>query len=107
MNQEDRIFKNKDLIQVSINYNKKKKKLFGYFMYQIIVTRGLRGKNKGKVPEVLIMGIPNSALENYCGANNLIITNKAVYEGDLDHPILWKEEESWTYKRREDLNGKK
>lgn len=106
MNQEGHL-ENRDLIQVSINYNKKKDKLFGYFIYQIIVTRGLRGKSKGKVPEVLIVGIPNSALQSYCVTNNLIITNKAVYEEDFNHPILWKEEESWTYKRREYLNGKK
>ena len=74
-------------------------------MYQIDVKRGMRGKTKGKVKEVLIVGIPKSAVENYCQTNKLIITNKAVYETTLDNPILFKEDDSWTYKRREDING--
>ena len=85
-----------NLIQVSIN------KSGVYFMYKVPqVKRGIRGKTKGKVDEVLIVGIPLKQVEEYCVRNNLIITNKAVYEEDLDNPILYLNEEGTAYERRE------
>ena len=84
---------NSDLIQVSINPDGS-----AYFMYSVKVTRGIRGKTKGKVDEFLIHGIPASALQNFCVKNNLIITNKAVYEDDMGTtPLLVKKTDSWTY----------
>lgn len=71
-------------------------------MYKVPqVKRGIRGKTKGKVDEVLIVGIPLKKVEEYCENSNLIITNKAVYEGDLDNPILYLNEEGTAYERRE------
>ena len=89
---------NQDLIQLSFN-----SKGSAYFIYQIKVTRGIRGNTKGKVNEVLIVGIPKSAIEKYCIKNNLFITNKAVYEGDWNTPLLFLNEDGTCYKRKEDL----
>lgn len=83
------------LIQISLN------KQGAYFMYQIEVARGLHGKNKGHVKEVLITGIPYNKVEKYCEQHNLIITNMTVYESDLNNPILFKKKDSWTYVEKE------
>ena len=100
MEESKHLIKNSDLVQVSINGGGSI-----YFLYAIKVQRGIRGKTKGKADELLIMGIPKSAIERYCRKNNLVITNKAVYEGDFDHPLLFRDDNSysWVYKRREDL----
>ena len=63
-----------------------------YFIYQVEVTRGIRGKTKGKVNEVIIFGVPYADLHRYCIEQHIFITNKAVYENDWDHPILWSKD---------------
>lgn len=51
-----------------------------YFLYSLPnVTRGMHGKTKSKVDEVLILGVPYKYLQNYCVEKNIVITNKAVY----------------------------
>lgn len=51
-----------------------------YFLYLLPnVTRGMHGKNKSKVNEILIVGVPYKDLQNYCIKDNIVITNKAVY----------------------------
>lgn len=88
------------LIQVTIQKNG------AYFMYQIEVQRGIKGKSKSKVKEVLIDGIPFNKLQEYCIKNKFVITNKAIYQNnDLDDPILFKEKDRFVYKEREQLNG--
>ena len=83
-----------NLIQVSLNRHG------AYFMYSVPqVKRGIRGKTKGKVDEVLVVGVPLKNVESYCEKANLIITNKAVYEGDLDNPILYLNEEGTAYEK--------
>ena len=73
----------KDLIQVNI-------KDFGaYFIYKVPVQRGIKGKTKSKVDEILSVGVPSKGLQAYCINHGLIITNKAVYYNDLDNPILY------------------
>lgn len=37
-----------------------------YFIDRILVTRGIRGKNKGKIWELLIIGVPFKDLESFC-----------------------------------------
>ena len=73
----------KDLIQVNIND-------FGaYFVYRVPVQRGIKGKTKSKVDEILSVGVPSKRLQAYCINHGLIITNKAVYYNDLENPILY------------------
>lgn len=59
-----------------------------YFTYKLPVQRGIRGKSKGKVDELMIIGIPYKNMERYCEQHNYIITNKALYIGDMDNPVL-------------------
>ena len=73
----------KDLVQVSIHD-------FGaYFVYKVPVQRGIKGKSKSKVDEVISVGVPSKRLQAWCINQGLIITNKAVYYNDLDNPILY------------------
>ena len=85
------------LIQVSII------KQGVYFMYQLPVQRGIKGKSKSKVNEVLVVGIPMNKVQDYCLKENIIITNKAVYINDLDNPILFKEKDKFVYVERKEL----
>lgn len=72
-----------ELIQVNLTP-------FGaYFLYKIKVTRGIRGKTKGKVDEIIVVGINKDKLQKYCVDNEIIITNKAVYlNNDMSKPYL-------------------
>lgn len=88
------------LVQVSINNHG------AYFTYQLPVQRGIKGKTKSKVNEVLIIGVPTKNIERYCENNNLIITNKAVYINDLDStPLLYRDGETMNYLEKEELNN--
>jgi len=61
------------LVQVTVQSNGV------YFAYQLPeVKRGIRGKTKGKVDELLIVGVPLKGVQSYCKREHLIITNKAV-----------------------------
>lgn len=91
---------NKDLVQVSLIPQG------AYFTYKLRVTRGIRGNDKGKVDEVLIHGVPTKRLQDFCVKNNIIITNMAVYDTDLDHPILFRDGETLNYVEEEKLNAK-
>ena len=42
-----------------------------YVGYTVSVTRGIRGKTKGKVDEVLIIGIPRKEMESFCKKHNI------------------------------------
>lgn len=72
-------------------------------MYKVPqVKRGIRGKTKGKVDEVLIVGVPFSKVEEYCEDHEIIISSLAVYTRDLEHAILWLNEKGTAYERKED-----
>lgn len=86
-----------ELIQVSIQPNGV------YFIEKIRVLRGIRGKTRGKVDEVIITGIPSRKVQQYCLNQKLTITNKAVYQYDLDNPILIRKDDSLTYYKKEDM----
>ena len=80
------------LIQINISEN------HAYFIYSLEVQRGIRGKTKGRVGEVLIFGCNTKHLQDWCVEHNLVITNKAVYSSDdLNHPILVREGEGLNY----------
>lgn len=80
------------LVQVSLNA------FGGYFMYRLHdVPRGIRGKTRAKADEVIIVGIPNKNMQEYCIKENLIITNKGVYLGDMDNMILSRKDDTYTY----------
>ena len=87
-----------ELIQVSIQPNGV------YFIEKIRVLRGIRGKTRGKVDEVIITGIPLRKVQQYCLNQKLIITSKAVYRYDLDNPILFRKDDSLTYYKKEDIS---
>lgn len=48
------------LIKVSVNDKG------AYFIYEVTVQRGIKGKNKSKVKELLIHGVPLSDLDYAC-----------------------------------------
>ena len=80
------------LIQVSID------DVCTYFIYSLEVQRGIRGKTKGRVGEVLIVGCNTKQLQKWCEVHNLVITNKAVYNSyDMDNPILVRKGEGLNY----------
>lgn len=73
-----------------------------YFMYKLPVKRGIRGKTKGKVDELFIVGIPLKKVQNYCLQKKLVISDRAVYENnDMNSPILFRKGNSTTYVERE------
>lgn len=76
-----------------------------FFFYKVFTKRGIRGKNRAIGEEVLIQGIPMKKLQKYCVANGLIITNKAIYKGDMDHPILFQIGEAMIYRLKEDIEN--
>ena len=47
-----------------------------YFIYELEVQRGIRGKTKGKVNELLIVGIPKQKLHQYCLDKGIWIANE-------------------------------
>lgn len=51
-----------------------------YFVYQVEVQRGIRGKNKGKVKELLIVGVPKNQLNSYCKREGVRIENSLTGE---------------------------
>lgn len=69
------------------------------------VKRGMHGKTKSKVDEVMIVGIPNQKLQNYCIQHRIYITNKAVYNSFTNEPLLFRCGDSLTYVEKEKLNG--
>lgn len=76
-----------ELIQVSIQ------KEGVYFIYKLSeVKRGIRGKTKGKVDEVIIVGIPLNDVNDYCKKEELIITSERVCFKNLDQTILTRKE---------------
>ena len=44
-----------------------------YFIYEITVQRGIKGKTKSKVKELLIHEVPLSDLDNFCKKEGLRI----------------------------------
>jgi len=72
-----------ELVQVSLHS-------FGaYFVYKVKVPRGIKGKTKAKVDEILSVGVPSKNLQRWCIQHDIIVTNKAVYIHDFNNPILY------------------
>lgn len=82
-----------ELVQISINPTG------AYITYKIPVQRGIRGKTKSKVDELLIVGISlkNDRFHNYCIKEGIYITNKAVYDANTEEKLLIRKDDSWTY----------
>lgn len=61
-----------------------------YFIYRINnVQRGIKGKSRGQVDEIIAVGVPRHKLQKYCVDNEIIITNQAVYlNNDMSKPYL-------------------
>ena len=91
---------NMHIIQISLNRS-------GAYIMHLVpkVTRGMHGKTKGHVDEILVVGVPNSKLQKWCIDNHIYITNIAVYNADTDEPILFRKENSFTYVEKEKLNA--
>lgn len=42
-----------------------------YVCYTIMVQRGIKGKSKSKVEEVIIVGVPKNQFKDFCNKHNL------------------------------------
>lgn len=51
-----------------------------YFIYKVKVQRGIKGKTKSKVDELLIVGVPFSGLDSYCRKEGVVIVNEQTGE---------------------------
>ena len=47
-----------------------------YVGYKVNVTRGIRGKTKGKVDEVLIVGVPKAKFNDFCIKEGIVVSVK-------------------------------
>ena len=80
------------LVQISLN-----EKGSAYFIYSLPVKRGIRGKTKGKVNEVIIVGVPKKQIGSYCYKHNLVISSIYVYENNIrilqrkGDQLVWEE----------------
>ena len=79
---------------------------FGAYITHLVpkVSRGMHGKSKGHVDELLIVGVPNSKLEKWCNDNKIYITNRAVYNAETNEKILYRKGDTLTYVEKEKLN---
>ena len=68
-----------------------------YIMYQVPVNRGIRGKTRGKVNEVLIIGLNTKHLHRFCVNHDIFITNKYVRDSDTEEIILVRKGDTLTY----------
>ena len=81
------------LVQISVNNSG------AYIMYKVPVSRGIRGKTRGKVDELLIVGVPikNDRFHQWCIRNNIYITNKGVYDSRTEEKLLIREGNTFNY----------
>lgn len=42
-----------------------------YVCYEVLVQRGIRGKDKGQVIEVLIVGVPKDKFKEFCQKHDI------------------------------------
>lgn len=67
------------IIQISRNENGD-----WYVVYQLPgVQRGIKGKTKSKVDEVLIIGVPKAKFNAWCKKNNLIVRSED-HDGNIE-----------------------
>lgn len=69
------------------------------------VVRGMHGKSKGHVDEVLIVGVPNSRLQDWCVQNNIYITNLYVRDARTDEILLYRKDINYLEKERLNPHG--
>ena len=65
--------KGNNLVDVTMNKNGD-----FYFIYSVEVQRGIKGKDKGKVKELLIVGVPKKNIEKYCVEEGISIRIKSM-----------------------------
>lgn len=68
------------LVRVSLKISEKG--VAGYFLYRMLVPRGMRGKTKAKVNEILAVGVPAHSMQRYCNDHHYCISNYYVYQDD-------------------------
>lgn len=59
-----------------------------YITYYVIVKRGIRGKDKGEVREVLIVGMPKTKWEAYLTKEKAMIIGRELPPSDNEFLIL-------------------
>lgn len=69
-----------ELIRVSLRSTEKG--INAYFVYRLPVQRGIRGKTRSKVNEILAFGVPASMLQEWCNKHHYTITNYYVYQDE-------------------------
>ena len=79
------------LVQISVDGS------HTYIIHKVPVSRGIRGKSKGKVDELLIIGINTKYLHRFCCKNGIYITNKYVRDAETDEILLEREGDFFNY----------
>jgi len=59
--------------QPELQYIAKNKDGNYYAIYKVKVQRGIKGKTKSKVDELIIVGIPKSEFKDFCKKHNINI----------------------------------
>lgn len=82
--QKTLLIKNMKLIKVCPNEHG------AYFLYSIPVKRGIRGKTKSVVEELLIVGVPLSKLDEACAKEGVLIIDKKKNKIYGDKYNIWR-----------------
>lgn len=54
-----------------------------YIGYKVKVQRGIKGKTKSKVDELLIVGIPESKFDDFCKREGLHVEKQNIETGEI------------------------
>jgi len=65
--------KDAELIQVSTNEDGN-----FYFVYKVPVQRGIKGKTKSKVDELIIVGVNKNKVDQFCKAQGIILKKEEL-----------------------------
>lgn len=68
-----------------------------YIIFKEKVARGIKRKNESKADEVLICGIPNSELNEWCIKHKLLVTSHYVRDSETNEILLTRKEDSYVY----------
>lgn len=55
-----------------------------YVGYRVKVQRGIKGKTKSKVDELLIVGIPGSQFNDFCKREGIIVKKESIEDGSIE-----------------------
>ena len=73
---------NNEMKLIRVSLRSTEKGINAYFVYRLPVQRGIKGKTRSKVNEILAVGVPASQLQRYCNDNHYTISNYYVYQDE-------------------------